>query len=143
MNVNCHEWQLYKPTNMSSQVANKLHASDDTRKTFGRVPCVLLPLPLFKLEGNPRFITYVIYMYDLTCDQMILSPQCGVYTEYTHRKSFDLWANWEINYVNYVYVCSIDTVLISIPHRYKTATTRSIYKQLCMYRIGLQQIHVS
>ena len=28
---------------------------------------------------------------------MISSPQCGVYTEYTHRKSFDLWANWEIN----------------------------------------------
>ena len=60
-------------------------------------------------------------MYDLTCDQMISSPQCGVYTEYTHRKSFDFWANWEINYVNYVYACSIDTVLISIPHRYKTA----------------------
>ena len=28
---------------------------------------------------------------------MILSPQCGVYTEYTHEISFNLWANWEIN----------------------------------------------
>ena len=45
------------------------------------------------------YITNVIY--DLTHDQMILSPQCGVYTEYTHGKSFDLWANWEINKVTH------------------------------------------
>ena len=33
---------------------------------------------------------------------MISSPQCGVYTEYTYRKSFELCANWEIIRVKHV-----------------------------------------
>ena len=31
--------------------------------------------------------------------RMMSSPQCGVYTEYTYGKFFDLWANWEINVI--------------------------------------------
>ena len=37
-----------------------------------------------KPEGGARgdYKTYIIY--DLTCDEMILTPLCGVYTEYAH-----------------------------------------------------------
>ena len=43
---------------------------------------------------------------------MILSPQCGVYAEYTHGKSFDLWANWEIN----IHTCIHDCVKSTREH---------------------------
>ena len=58
-----------------------------------------------------KHISHVIY--NLIRDQMISSPQYGVYTEYTHGKYFDLWVNWEIH-VSVSYYCGRDLLQTTV-----------------------------
>ena len=50
---------------------------------------------------------------------MISPPQYGVYAKYTHGKSFDLWANWEMNIHTYIHTY-INTYIHTYIHTYIT-----------------------
>ena len=83
-------------------------------------------------------ISHVIYY--LTSDQVILSPQCCVYAEHTHGKSFDLLANWEINIlVPWSHLTSKAPPGIQIPCTSSARTRNSCIAWLHQYMAFVQR----